>query len=128
MCNCIDLGLRPKGTKFLASAYLRTAAEVGRQANVRLTRHEVRSLMKAQRRKYRSWLELGEVDGAVWDDDLQQWILGPAEWDELIADRSEMRQFRGRTLQWLDLSTKLWGGLYRPVLPVQRRRSSSSSC
>ncbi|KAK3358366.1 hypothetical protein B0T24DRAFT_600250 [Lasiosphaeria ovina] len=125
MCQCVDIGLRPK-TSFRRLAYRRAVRAVSSRAGLEITEEEVKGLLKVQRRKFRVWEDLGEAKGVVWDDSLQQWTLGPAEWDELIAEDGEMSQFRGRTLQWPDLLEKLWGGPYR-VFPLRQRRKSSSS-
>lgn len=121
MCECIDLGLRHE-VKFTRAAYHRAAAEVARQANYKITRLELKRLMQGQRRKFRQWEELGREPRARWDDGLEQWTLGPAEWDELIRRKSQMRQFRWSTLRWRPLLWKLWGGAENcPVVPAQRR-------
>ncbi|KAK3360876.1 hypothetical protein B0T24DRAFT_685308 [Lasiosphaeria ovina] len=127
MNHCVELGLRPRGIQFKPEAYIMTAAEVGKQAQLKVTRWDVRSIMKYQRQRYRHWLELGEKHGARWDGGLRQWILSPAQWDALVAERPEMKQFRGRTLLWLDLLEKLWGGPYRPVVPAPRQRRQGST-
>ncbi|KAK3360871.1 hypothetical protein B0T24DRAFT_692904 [Lasiosphaeria ovina] len=121
MADCLDLGFRPH-VQFQPRAYYITIAAIASRAGLEISFKEVRSLMQTQRKRYRLWQELGAKPETVWDDDLQQWTLTPAEWRELIAENSDMGQFRGRALQWPHLLEKLWGGTYRPLLPIQRHR------
>ncbi|KAK3358309.1 hypothetical protein B0T24DRAFT_693674 [Lasiosphaeria ovina] len=125
MCECADGGLRYGGDQFWQDAYTITAAEVREQARFPIRWREVRSALAALRKKYRCWLELGEVAGAVWDEHLQQWTLGAAEWDALIARNSDMEQFRGHTLQWPDYSAKLWHP--DAVKPTRRRKKTATT-
>ncbi|KAK3360884.1 hypothetical protein B0T24DRAFT_671771 [Lasiosphaeria ovina] len=106
MCRCIDDGLRKD--KFREESYNIAVDEVARIANVEMHMTDIENLMQHQRRKYRWWLELGTMHGGLWDESLKQWILEPAEWDKLVAEKREMKQFRGCTLKWLEESKKLW--------------------
>ncbi|KAK3358308.1 hypothetical protein B0T24DRAFT_725525 [Lasiosphaeria ovina] len=135
MAHCADLGMRPQGPHFIRVAYVITTEAVKNRTGWTITIDEVREILDVQRKKFRLWVELGTIDGVRWDDDFMQWMLPTSSWNALIEDRPEMAQFRGRTLQHLELTARLWAIAYRPAtqfhrlhrLPYSQRRASLAS-
>ncbi|KAK3371518.1 hypothetical protein B0T24DRAFT_629305 [Lasiosphaeria ovina] len=70
MAHCVDLGLRPAGPHFNRLAYEITTEAVENHGG------RVREVLNVQRKKFRLWVELGQIPGATNSDGICSMCMG----------------------------------------------------